>query len=63
MCNEKSSPPSWVAIGRHWPSDNDDGGDDGDGGGDEKGLWIERQVGHTDAQPNLTQPSNQAFET
>ena len=51
--------------------DNDDSGDDGVGGGDygdggdEKGLRIERQVGHAvaDAQPHLTQPSNQAFET
>ena len=57
------------AVGCLWPSDNDDGGGDGDGGGengeagDEKGLWIERQVGHTNAQPNLSQPTNQAFET
>ena len=57
-------------VGCLWPSDNDDGGGgDGDGGGendeggDEKGLWIERQVGHTNAQPNLSQPTNQAFET
>ena len=48
--------------------DGDGGGDDGDGGGDDddagdkKGLRIERQVGHTDAQPNVTQPSNQVFE-
>ena len=57
------------AVDCLWPSDNDDGGEDGDGGGandeggDEKGLWIERQVGHTNAQPNLSQPTNQAFET
>ena len=51
------------AVDCLWPSDNDDGGGENDEGGDEKGLWIERQVGHTDAQPNLSQPTNQAFET
>ena len=50
-------------VGCLWPSDNDDGGGENDEGGDEKGLWIERQVGHTNAQPNLSQPTNQAFET
>ena len=43
-------------AGGELPLENDEGGD-------EKGLWIERQVGHTNAKPNLTQPSNQAFET